>query len=234
MVLVTNAPYPAARVARMLEDFGVPREAYDTIVTSGDVTRRHILEHQGSAVLHLGPDRYLGVFEGVDVRRSERLDECRAVVATGLYHDEHETPADYAQRLAEFRSRNLEMICANPDIMVERGAKVVYCAGALAEAYEKIGGRVIYAGKPHAPIYEEAFRQLQSLKGRPVPKAHILAIGDGVRTDIEGAGAMGLRALFIASALHVGHGRKLDDTMLEELFADHQHPPIAAQPSLAW
>ena len=192
VVLVTNAPYPETRVAGMLADLGVPREAYDAIVTSGDVTRHYIRDHAGGAILHLGPDRYLGIFEGVDVRRTEALDEARAVVATGLYHDERETPADYAERLAAFRKHNLDLICANPDIMVERGPKVVYCAGALAEAYEKLGGRVIYAGKPHAPIYEEAFRQLAALKGRAVPKERILAIGDGVRTDIAGAGAMRL------------------------------------------
>ena len=234
VVLVTNAPYPEARVAKMLADLGVPREAYDAIVTSGDVTRQHIRTHEGGAVLHLGPDRYLGIFDGVDVRRSDNLDEARAVVATGLFHDERETPADYTDRLAAYRARSLDMICANPDIMVERGPKIVYCAGALAEAYEKIGGRVIYAGKPHPPIYEEAFRQLATIKGRVVPKERILAIGDGVRTDIAGAGAMGLKSLFIASALHLAHGRTLDAAVLAELFDAHSHPPIAAQPALRW
>ncbi len=234
IALVTNAPYPEARVATMLADLGVPREAYDAIVTSGDVTRRAIREHEGGAVLHLGPDRYLGIFEGVNVRRSDNLDEARAVVATGLFHDERETPADYADCLAAFRAKNLDIICANPDIMVERGEKIVYCAGALAEAYEKLGGRVIYAGKPHPPIYEEAFHQLTRIKGRVIPKERILAIGDGVRTDIAGAGAMGLKSLFIASALHVAHGRTFDETVLAELFDGHPHPPVAAQPALRW
>ncbi len=234
VVLVTNAPYPEARVARMLADLGVPREAYDAIVTSGDVTRRHIRAHQGGAVHHLGPDRYLGIFDGVDVSRSDDLDECRAVVCTGLLHDEQETPSDYAGRLADYRARNLDLICANPDIIVERGPKIVYCAGALAEAYEKLGGRVIYAGKPHAPIYAEAFEQINRIKGRPLAKDRILAIGDGIKTDIAGAGAMHLRALFIASALHVGEGRTLDAGVLAELFAGHPHPPIAAQTGLRW
>jgi HAD superfamily hydrolase (TIGR01459 family) len=234
VVLVTNAPYPEAFVARMLNDFRIPREAYDAIVTSGDVTRQHIRAHQGGAIYHLGPDRYLGIFDGVDVARSENLDDCRAVVCTGLMHDERETPADYADQIAAMHARGLDFICANPDIMVERGSRIVYCAGALAEAYAELGGRVIYAGKPHAPVYEEAFRHIDRIKGGPVARDKILAIGDGVKTDILGAGAMGLRSVFVASALHVAEGRSLDDTVLSELFADVPHPPIAAQSGLRW
>ena len=235
VVLVTNAPFPAARVARMLADFNIPREAYDDIVTSGDVTRHLIGAYRGGAVLHLGPDRYLGLFDGLDdVRRTADLDACSAVVCSGLLADDHETPADYADRLAAFRARDLPMICANPDIIVERGHRVVYCAGALAEAYEKLGGKVRYAGKPHAPIYEAAFARIEALKGKLVSRDRILAIGDGIRTDIAGAAAMGMRAVFIGSALHVAEGRTLDAGLLAELFAGHSHPPVGAQSALVW
>lgn len=234
VVLVTNAPYREARVAAMLRDLGVPRDAYDAIVTSGDVTRGLIGAHQGGSVVHLGPDRYNAIFDNIDVRLNDLSPASNAVVCTGLYNDDYETPADYAERLAAFRAQHLPMICANPDIIVERGHTLHYCAGAIAEAYEKIGGRVAYAGKPHAPIYAEAFRLIDAIKGRAVEKADIIAIGDGVRTDIAGAGAMGLRSVFIASALHVPAGRTLDAALLDELFAGHPHPPIAAQAGLTW
>lgn len=235
VVLVTNAPQPKARVARMLADLGVPRDAYDDIVTSGDVTQKLILPYAGHAVLQLGPVRHAGIFDGLDdIQRTDVIGDCAAVVCTGLVEDDHETPADYAERLAAFRAHDLPMICANPDIVVERGHRLVYCAGALAEAYETLGGRVQYAGKPHPPIYNEAFRIIDALAGRPVARDRILAIGDGIRTDIAGAGAMGLRSVFIASALHVAAGRALDQTVLSQLFAGHPHPPVAAQAALVW
>lgn len=234
VVLVTNAPYPAAEVAGMLLRLGVPAEAHDAIVTSGDVTRRLIDRYRGGVVGHLGPARYLGIFDGLDVRRAEAPAEGDAVVVTGLLHDERETPGDYRDRLAALRARNLPMICANPDIVVERGHRLVYCAGALAEAYEQLGGTVLYAGKPHAPIYEVALGLIHRVKGRTVPKAAILAIGDGIKTDIAGAGAMGLRSLFIASALSVPEGETLDAELLAGLFAGQPHPPIAAMTGLAW
>ncbi len=235
LVLVTNAPQPKARVARMLADLGVPRDAYDDIVTSGDVTQNLIRPYAGRAVRQLGPERHAGIFDSLDdIRRTEAIDDCAAVVCTGLVEDDHETPADYADLLAAFRAHDLPMICANPDIVVERGHRLVYCAGALAEAYETLGGRVEYAGKPHPPIYNEAFRIIDGLAGRPVARDRILAIGDGIRTDMAGAGAIGLRSVFIASALHVAAGRALDQSVLRELFAGNAHPPVAAQAALVW
>ena len=234
VVLVTNAPFRDTRVAERLSDLGVPHDAYDAIVTSGVVTRRLIEAYRGGSVAHLGPDRYIDIFDGLGVGIVDISPTCRAVVCTGLVDDEVETPVDYTERLAAFRTRDLPMICANPDIVVERGHKLVYCSGALAEAYEKIGGRVAYAGKPHAPIYREAFRLIDEIRGRAVAKSDIIAIGDGVRTDIAGAGAMGLRSVFIGSALHVPAGRVLDAGLLRELFADSPHPPIAAQSGLRW
>lgn len=234
VVLVTNAPFPAAEVAAMLSRLGISGNAYDAIVTSGDVTRGLVDAYRGGTVVHIGPDRYLGMFEGLDVQRTEDVEAGDAVVVTGLVDDERETPDDYRSRLARLRARNLVMICANPDIKVERGHRIVYCAGALAEAYEQIGGTVQYAGKPHAPIYDVALGIIDRAKGRPVPKASILAIGDGIHTDIAGAGAQALRAVFIGSALHIPEGRALDDVLLAELFDGNAHPPVAAMSVLAW
>jgi HAD superfamily hydrolase (TIGR01459 family) len=233
VVLVTNAPRPEAAVAEMLDRLGVPRAAWDAIITSGDVTRELIAPWAGRAVFHLGPERDLGIFAGLDVTLA-RAGDAEAVVCSGLFDDDTETPEHYRGMLEGFRARNLPMICANPDIVVERGERLVHCAGGIAQLYEQLGGTVVYAGKPYAPIYARALEVFAAVRGRPVPKQRILAIGDGLKTDIAGAREAGLRSLFIASALHVPPGRAFDEALLAELFADDRHPPVAAQAALAW
>lgn len=233
VVLVTNAPYSAAEIAAMLDRLGVPRQAWDAIVSSGEVTRDLIRPWTGRPIYHLGPDRYLSVFEGLDVDFAD-ADTGDVVVCSGLLNDDTETPADYADLLARLRDRDLELICVNPDIVVERGERIVYCAGAIAEAYEKLGGRVAYAGKPHPPIYDRARRTIDEVRGAPVGADRILAIGDSVRTDMRGAAGAGVRSIFIASALHVGHGGALDAAALGALFAAEPARPIAAMQALVW
>ena len=233
VVLVSNAPSTGEEVSAHLDSMGVPRSAYDAIVTSGDVTRVLISGWAGRPVHHLGPDRYLGTFDGLDVRFAS-LRDAAVVVCTGLIEDERETPDDYRALLADLRARAIPMICVNPDIVVERGHRLIYCAGALAEAYEALGGEVAYAGKPHPPIYARARELIAKARGTPVPTDRILAIGDGIKTDIAGAAAAGLRAVFIASALHVAGGASLDESTLADLFAGHPAPPIAALTGLAW
>ena len=233
VVLVSNAPSTGEEVAAHLDGMAVPRSAYDAIVTSGDVTRVLISGWAGRPVHHLGPDRYLGTFDGLDVLFAP-LGEAAAVVCTGLIDDERETPDDYRALLADLRAGDIPMICVNPDIVVERGHRLIYCAGALAEAYAALGGEVAYAGKPHPPIYTRARELIADVRGAPVETARILAIGDGIKTDIAGAAAAGLRAVFIASALHVAGGEKLDEATLAHLFAGHPAPPIAALTGLAW
>lgn len=233
VVLVTNAPRPEAAVAEMLDRLGVPRAAWDAIVTSGDVTRELIAPYAKRAVFHLGPERDLGIFAGLDTFLGPAGD-AEAVVCSGLFDDDTETPETYRSMLEEFRARHLPMICANPDIVVERGDRLVYCAGGIAQLYEQLGGRVIYAGKPHAQIYARALEVFAAVRGQPVARDRILAIGDGLNTDIKGAREAGLRSVFIASALHVPHGRAFDDALLAELFARDPHPPVAAQAALAW
>ncbi len=233
VVLVSNAPSPGSEVMLHLDGMGVPRSAYDAIVTSGDVTRVLISGWAGRPVHHLGPDRYLGTFDGLDVHFAS-LSEAAVVVCTGLVEDEQETPDDYRAVLADLRARNIPMICVNPDIVVERGHRLIYCAGALAEAYAAIGGEVAFAGKPHPPIYTRARELIAEARGGPVDTARILAIGDGIKTDIAGAAAAGLRAVFIASALHVAGDESLDEVMVAGLFAGHLAPPVAAMTGLAW
>ena len=127
------------------------------------------------------------------------------------------------------------MLCANPDIRVERGNRIVYCAGAIAQAYADIGGEVVYSGKPHLPIYELAIGVVGRGFGREVPSERLLAIGDGVATDIAGAATAGLRSVFVASGIHVERGRELDQALLDDLFRDlGDYRPVAAMTALRW
>jgi HAD superfamily hydrolase (TIGR01459 family) len=163
------------------------------------------------------------------------------VVCSGLFDDESETPEDYADLLHALSERKLPMVCANPDRMVERGDRLVWCAGALAALYEKLGGEVIYAGKPYAPIYLLALETIDRLAGAAVPRGEVLAIGDGVNTDIAGAAGVGIESVFVASGLHVpstrggeGGPEALDARHLAELFAPAKTRPVAALRALVW
>ena len=140
VALITNAPRPGAVVTQFLDKLDVPREAYDTIVSSGDVTRAVIAKRPGKTVFHIGPERDLGIFEGLDLRFVP-LEQADYVVCTGLTDDETETPESYRALLTKVRERKLFMICGNPDLVVERGDRLVYCAGAIADLYGETGRR---------------------------------------------------------------------------------------------
>lgn len=202
VVLVSNAPRPAGGVATQLDRVGVPRTAWDGIVTSGDLTRAAVVEREGQVVHHLGPERDLPIFEGLDVEFGD-VESADYVVCSGFHDDERETVEDYRGHLQRMRERDLWMICANPDLVVERGDRLVPCAGALAVAFEGIGGRVFYAGKPHRPIYEAALAAAAKLRGGEVVRLdRVLAIGDAMRTDIAGAAAFGIHSLLVARGIH--------------------------------
>jgi HAD superfamily hydrolase (TIGR01459 family) len=229
VVLLTNAPRPVADVEKMFEKFGVPADCYDAIVTSGVAARGDLQARTKDgplAMLHLGPERDCGIFEGLNV---ETVDVAKAgiVLCSGLYDDDVETPDDYVDLLAEMKAKNLTMLCANPDWVVQRGGKLIYCAGALANEYEKIGGNVIYYGKPKAAIYENV---RAALKGARKP----LAIGDGMHTDIKGANAAGLDALFIADGVHGEDVAELTPEHLDALFKDAGVQARAAMRKLVW
>ena len=233
VILLTNAPRPAPAVVAQITKLGVPREAYDGVLSSGDVSRGLVASWRDKRIHHLGPARDRGIFDGLGIDFATSI-EADIVVCTGLIDDLTETPADYATTLSGFRRRNVAMLCANPDLMVERGDRKVYCAGALAAAYEALGGDVVYAGKPHLPIYELAVRMVRDGLGRDVPRDRLLAIGDGLKTDMAGAAAAGLRSVFVASGLHV-EGRNLSREVVSELFSDVPKPwPIAALDALKW
>lgn len=202
VVLVSNAPRPSAGVRAILDRFGVPRAAYDAILTSGDLTRSLIAERPGARVHHLGPERDATIFEGLDLALVS-VPDAEVVVCTGLFDDARETAEDYRATLADLRARDVPMICANPDLVVERDGLLIPCAGVIAGAYEAIGGRVTYSGKPYRPIYEAAVGAGAALdRGAAPPPGRILAIGDALRTDIAGANGFGIPSLLVARGIH--------------------------------
>lgn len=201
VILITNVPKPRGPIPGQLDHAGVPRDAWDAIVTSGDAIRLELAQRAPGPMFKIGPDDYdRTLWEGLGLKQAP-LSAAAFVAISGLNRDD-ETPADYADVLRQAKARELDLICANPDIVVQFGDRLIWCAGAVAQEYEEIGGRVIMAGKPHAPIYELAQRELIAIAQRTVDPARILCIGDGVPTDIAGANAQKLDSLFIASGMH--------------------------------
>ncbi len=199
VVLFSNAPRLAGEVQKQLDKMGVPRVAYDAIVTSGAVTREALerrTERHALRLLHIGPARDRSVYEGLNVSIVGAA-EAELVLCTGFYDDEKETPEDYRKLLGELAARKLTLLCVNPDIVVQRGDRLIYCAGAIARLYEQLGGHTLYYGKPHLPIYLAVLA-----KAREFGQAtHPLVVGDGLETDIKGANAAGLDALFIMDGI---------------------------------
>jgi HAD superfamily hydrolase (TIGR01459 family) len=234
VVLLSNSPRPSREVKAQLLSLGVPDDAYDTTVTSGDLTRYELEKRSGARVYHLGPERDRPIFSGLKLSLTEP-DQAQIVVCTGLFDDETETPEDYDRLLKSLADRGLPMICANPDRMVERGKQLIYCAGAIADRYAAKGGSVIYAGKPYAPVYALAFEAASRLAGREIAPEEVLAIGDGIMTDMEGAAGVGLDAVFIASGLHIDNAREdgFDRDAVAALFVGRK-PPLAALERLVW
>ena len=201
VILITNVPKPRGPIPGQLDRAGVPRDAWDAIVTSGDAIRAELSARAPGPMFKIGPDDYdRTLWEGLGLAQAP-LTEAAFFAISGLNRDD-ETPADYAETLGDARARGLDLICANPDIVVQYGDRMIWCAGAIARDYEAIGGKVIMAGKPYAPIYDLARKEMATLAGRDIEARRILCIGDGVVTDILGANAQGLDVLFIAAGIH--------------------------------
>jgi len=234
VVLITNAPRPNSPVRAQLEGLGVPRSTFDDIVTSGDVTLTRIAAHGATPLHHIGPPRDLSLFEILERQTGLKpplvpLEEAGYVVCTGLFDDRAETPDDYDASLSSMKSRNLEMISANPDLVVHVGDTLLYCSGAIAERYASIGGKVVQAGKPFGPIYEEALRLVEGRAGHAVERHKILAIGDGMPTDVKGARDFGLDCLFVASGIH--RDDLLADAVLDKRAAAQLFDTVGATPT---
>jgi len=232
VVLITNSPRVALKVVEQLRAIGVPDSVYDRIITSGDVTRKLIAEGPKKVFL-LGPERDIGILEGLDVQRVD-AGEAESIVCTGFFDDETETPDDYTEMLTAWSARHVPLICANPDLVVERGHRMIPCAGAMAAYYERLGGQTRIAGKPHQPIYDAAIAAAREVKSE-FPLSRVVAIGDGMPTDVRGALDYGLDLLYISHGIHAreyvveGH---TDEAALGAFLAREQASPKWWMPRL--
>lgn len=227
VILITNSPRPHQGVIAQLAGFGIGSDVYGGVVTSGDVTR-YLIKEAPRKIFHIGPERDYLLFEGLDVELVEEF-EAQCIVCTGLFDDETETPDDYREILQRLRSRNLPFICANPDIVVHHGDKELWCAGALARIYEQLGGRTLISGKPHRPIYDLAMKKLDEKKSQ-ISKNRILAIGDGILTDMKGGQQYGLDTLYISGGIHQGEYAKngvVNQKLLLEFLDKYGSHPVA-------
>lgn len=201
VILLTNVPKPRGPIPKQLDRLGVARDAWDAIVTSGDAIRHELAARAPGPMFKIGPDDYdRALWEGLGLALAP-IGAAKFFAISGLNRDD-ETPEDYAELLKQAKARDLDFICANPDIVVQHGDRLIWCAGAIAREYEAMGGRVVMAGKPHAPIYELALEELAGITGKTPDKARILCIGDGVVTDVLGASAQGFDCLFVAAGIH--------------------------------
>jgi HAD superfamily hydrolase (TIGR01459 family) len=233
VILITNAPRPADSVQRQLRKLGVADETYDAIVSSGDLTRNFVADHPGKKMFWIGPERDSSIHRGLDAAMAP-LEQADYIVCTGLFDDETESAEDYRAMMLQAREHKLPLICANPDIVVERGDRLIYCAGAVAELYRELGGEVIFYGKPHRPIYERAMALAAERRGQPTSLDRVLAIGDSVRTDLTGALGFGIDCLFLTRGIHSEEFEgidQLDPASVKELFG---HPPRALMRELKW
>lgn len=232
VVILTNAPRPSKIIPPQLDRLGLSREAYDAVVTSGDATRAAIETFLPKRAFRLGPEKDDALYRDLDIAFAP-VDEAEFIVCTGLFDDQTETPEQYAELLGRAAARALPMVCANPDIVVNWGGRTVFCAGALAEIYAELGGDVIYGGKPHRPIYDLARASLEAAAGGAVAKSRVLAVGDGIKTDIRGANAYGIDAVFIAGAGGIHDGPMGADDLRRTLQAAGARA-VAAMETLRW
>ena len=202
IILLSNAPRRSSRVVAMLERMGIAREAYFDILTSGEIAHRTMAERASDPttrreIFHIGPPRDEALLDDLGYVRVPRLADAAWILCTGPTHDEVQTAADFAAEIAEGVARKLPLLCANPDLTVMRQDREIVCAGSIALAYERAGGRVDWFGKPHPPAYEACFALLPGME-RP----RIVCIGDSLRTDIAGADRMNLDSILVPGGIH--------------------------------
>ena len=201
VIFLTNSPMPNFVIENSLKEMGIDKTFYDAIITSGDASREALQSgFYGEKIHHIGPSRDLDFFKNISVARVA-LEEADSIICTGLFKDASEKTDDYHTTLALAKERHLKMLCANPDVTVDRGNARIYCAGALAESYFEIGGEVYYYGKPHSPIYQLARQIAHEHLGYEVENEAILCVGDGIKTDVAGALMEGLDCVFVTGGL---------------------------------
>jgi HAD superfamily hydrolase (TIGR01459 family) len=232
VIILTNAPRPSSIIPAQLDRLGLPRSAYDAVVTSGDATRAAILARLPAPAFRLGPEKDDPLYEGVNIDFVP-IEEASFIVCTGLFDDQNEQPEAYRPLLEKGAARGLPMICANPDIVVRWGGRLIYCAGALAEIYKELGGEVIYGGKPHRPIYELALSKVAAIRGAPLSPSRTLAVGDGLHTDIAGANAQGIDVVFVVGSGGVHAGSRSHGDVVKAL-NEADARAVAIMEKLAW
>lgn len=238
VVLLTNAPRPPASIKRQLQGLGIGEQSYDAIISSGGVTRALMADEGAAPFHHLGPPRDRPLYEGL-AGQPVPLSDADYVLCTGLLDDETETAEDYRSLLETACGRGLKLYCANPDLVVERGEQLVPCAGAIAELYEALGGKVVWVGKPRPLVYRIAAEQIGEALGRRVDADRILCIGDALRTDIAGANRAGHQSIMTLAGIHahqigLGADGGFDRQKLEALAAKSGARPDMVMPSLIW
>lgn len=234
VILLSNAPRPVGDVEQQFAKLGVPHDCYDAILTSGVLAREDLerrSRERSLEILHIGPERDRGVFSGLPIS-CVTADKAELVVCTGLFDDDTETPEDYRLLLTGLCRRKLPLLCVNPDIVVQRGGQLIWCAGALARLYEELGGAAIYYGKPHQPIYDAARALAETTVGHQ--DLRLLVLGDGLETDVRGANQAGLDAVFIADGIHGEDVRDLTPASVLKLCKDSSVSVIAAIRALVW
>ena len=225
VILVTNSPKPREGVAAQLGQFGVPADAYYSIASSGDSARSAMFRGMvGEKVYFMGEwTRDSGFFDPIEIINdpahitSVPLQEAEGIVCCGPF----DPMADPAVNRADFlyaKQKGMKLLCANPDIVVDRGEVREWCAGALAALYTEMGGESLYFGKPHPPIYDLARRRLNALANK-VDSSRILAIGDGIHTDIQGAQGEDIDSLFITGGLAASETKTKDQPDADALEA---------------
>jgi HAD superfamily hydrolase (TIGR01459 family) len=212
VILISNSPRPSSDVALQLDDLRVPRAAWTTFITSGDATRALLQERAPGPAWRIGPERDNVLYDGLDLTFAGP-DDAAFITCTGPVNDDWETPEDYRADLERAARRGLTMICANPDKVVHRGERLIYCGGALAQLYESLGGKVLMAGKPYPIIYDLSLKKAEALLGRALDRRRALCIGDGLPTDIRGANAQALDVLFVASGIHGAEAIETDGSL---------------------
>lgn len=234
VVMITNAPRPQGPVLRQLANMNCPDGVFDELVTSGDVTRALIQQLDGS-VYHIGPERDFALYDGLDVTFAEP-DAAAGIVCTGLFDDYNEHPEEYIERFKTYIELKLPFICANPDIVVEVVDRLLWCAGALAREYDQLGGETRIVGKPHAPIYDVALEHAERISGKSIARNKVLAIGDGLPTDIKGAADNEVDALFITNGIHAADytSGEVDKDKLHAFLAENNAAPAHWMKTLVW
>ncbi len=232
IIILTNAPRPSSIIPAQLDRLGLPREAYDGVVTSGDATRAEIESRLPALAYRIGPEKDDPLFEGLAINFVPVAD-AGFVICTGLADDHNDTPEQYRTVLVEAAARDLTMVCANPDIVVNWGGRIIWCAGAIAQIYEQLGGKVVYGGKPHMPIYRIALEAIEKTQGARIDPSRILAVGDGLVTDIAGANRQSIDAFLIAGAGGIHDGAADAASIAARLDEANVHA-IAAAEAMTW